>query len=107
MTRIILIGLGVLSTGTAVYIWAATQHWYDNVPGVAATGPLNLHFAKDVALAYLASGGALIWAAVKSERSVGFSVRCGSIVAYPSTWLRRQICSAFAARRRRKMFGAE
>ncbi len=75
MQRHILIGVGGLSLATAVYIWVATQHWYDSVPGVASTGPLNFHFAKDVALAYLMSGGALLWAGLRDDKSAGI---CGA-----------------------------
>jgi hypothetical protein len=75
MQRTILITVGMLSIGTAGYMWSATQHWYENVPGVSATGPLNLHFAKDVALAYLASGAALIWAGAKYDKTAGI---CGA-----------------------------
>lgn len=71
MQRVILIGVGGLSLCTAAYIWGATQHWYDSVPGVVETGPLNMHFARDVALAYLASGVGLIWAGMKLEKSAG------------------------------------
>lgn len=71
MHRYILFGVGGVSLGTGAYIWGATQHWYDNVPGVAQTGPLNLHFAKDVALAYLAGGTALLWAGLNYDRSAG------------------------------------
>ncbi|UWQ19389.1 hypothetical protein [Jannaschia sp. M317] len=73
-----MIGVGVLSLATGVHIGAATQHWYDSVPGVALTGPLNSHFAKDVALAYLTSGAALLWAGLRNDRSAGL---CGA------TWL--------------------
>jgi len=75
MHRIILVGTGGISIVTGAYIWAATQHWYDNVPGVVLTGPLNFHFAKDVALAYLASGSALVWAGLKYDKSAGI---CGA-----------------------------
>lgn len=75
MQRATLIGVGGLSIGTATYIWAATQHWYDSIPGVVSTGPLNFHFAKDVALAYLMSGGALLWAGLKNDKSAGI---CGA-----------------------------
>ena len=71
MHKKILVGVGGLSLVTAVYIGGATQHWYDSVPGVGLTGPLNFHFAQDVALAYLMSGGALLWAGLKDDKSVG------------------------------------
>ncbi|MEP4194950.1 MAG: hypothetical protein ABJL99_04855 [Aliishimia sp.] len=75
MQRTLLIAIGVLSVGTAIYMWTSTQHWYDNVPGVSATGPLNVHFVKDVALAYLASGAALLWAGLKRDKTAGI---CGA-----------------------------
>lgn len=67
MRNAILIGIGVLSVTTAAYMWVATLHWYETVPGVNLSGPINFHFAKDVALAYLASGIALIWAGVRHD----------------------------------------
>ncbi|SMY10160.1 hypothetical protein [Flavimaricola marinus] len=75
MQRQILLGVGGLSLVTAAYIGGATQHWYENVPGVVLTGPLNFHFAQDVALAYLLSGGMLLWAGHKNDKSVGV---CGA-----------------------------
>ncbi|WP_164661820.1 hypothetical protein [Tropicibacter sp. Alg240-R139] len=75
MHRLILIGVGGISIVTAAYIWGATQHWHDNVPGVALTGALNFHFAKDVALAYVVSGAGLIWAGHKQDKSAGI---CGA-----------------------------
>lgn len=75
MRILVLIGVGGLSVLTAAYMWAATQHWYHTIPGVALTGPLNVHFAKDVALAYLASGAALLWAGIKHDKSAGI---CGA-----------------------------
>ncbi|WP_235963027.1 hypothetical protein [Ruegeria haliotis] len=75
MRRKVLIGVGGISVLTAAYMWTATQHWYHSVPGVAYTGPLNFHFAKDVALAYLSSGAALIWAGIKHDKSAGI---CGA-----------------------------
>ena len=75
MRHLILIGDGGLSVLTAAYIWGATQHWYQTIPGVAQTGPMNVHFAKDVGLAYLSSGVALIWAGAKHDKSAGI---CGA-----------------------------
>ncbi len=75
MQRQILLGVGGLSLVTAAYIGGATQHWYENVPGVVLTGPLNFHFAQDIALAYLLSGGILLWAGLKNNKSVGV---CGA-----------------------------
>lgn len=67
MHRIILIGAGGFALISAAYIFGAPTHWYDTVPGVSGTGPLNLHFAKDIALAFLTSGLALLWAGMKGD----------------------------------------
>lgn len=75
MRSLVLIGVGGLSVLTAAYMWTATQHWYLAVPGVEQTGPMNFHFAKDIALVFLTSGGALIWAGVKHDKSAGV---CGA-----------------------------
>jgi hypothetical protein len=44
-----------------VFMLALPQSWYDLVPGVAATGPFNPHFVRDIGAAYLVAGGALLW----------------------------------------------
>jgi len=36
-------------------------------------GPFNIHFVKDVGLAFLASGGAMLWGAWRDHRSVAIS----------------------------------
>lgn len=69
MHRTILIGVGGFALINATYMFGAPHHWYQTVPGVSFTGPLNLHFAKDVAFAFLSSGLALIWAGTKSDVS--------------------------------------
>ncbi|OBY28102.1 hypothetical protein [Leisingera sp. JC1] len=69
MQRIFLTAAGGFALVNAAYMWTATQHWYATVPGVQQTGPLNIHFAKDVALAFLSSGLALAWAGLKADRS--------------------------------------
>ena len=66
--RVILGLLGVLNLGNGLLILAAPHHWYESVPGVAATGPFNHHFVIDIALAYVASG-AFMLAALRAGRS--------------------------------------
>lgn len=34
--------------------------WYASVPGVPETGPLNLHFVRDIGLGFLAAAAALL-----------------------------------------------
>lgn len=75
MQRLILKGAGVFAVANACYMWVATRHWYNSVPGVQQTGALNGHFAGDVALAFMVSGAALIWAGVRRDSSAG---ACGA-----------------------------
>jgi hypothetical protein len=46
----------------------APSTWYGTVPGVAATGPFNPHFIRDIGCAYLLAGVALGLAARGGER---------------------------------------
>ncbi len=75
MQKTLLIGVGAFALLNAAYMWTATGHWYDTVPGVAQTGPLNRHFALDVGLAFLSSGLALLWAGLRADRSAAL---CGA-----------------------------
>lgn len=52
------VGLALAANGVAML--AAPATWYELVPGVADTGPLNLHFVRDVGCAYLMAGGGLL-----------------------------------------------
>jgi hypothetical protein len=45
--------------------------WYHAVPGVSATGPLNLHFVRDIGCAYLIAAAGLAWRAVEPVRGSG------------------------------------
>lgn len=69
MNRIILILAAIFFTVLAAQMWFAPQYWYDNTPGVSNMGPFNLHFILDAALAFLASGLAIIWGLVKHDKT--------------------------------------
>lgn len=56
MKRVLALATGLLSAANGCYVLAASRHWYNSVPGVAATGPFNPHFADDVGVAFLVSG---------------------------------------------------
>lgn len=47
-----------------VYMFVDPPGWYAAVPGVPDTGPLNLHFVRDIGIAYLTAGAALVWSAL-------------------------------------------
>ena len=92
MHRFVLIGIGGYALINAGYIWMVPEHWYVTVPGVQETGPLNLHLARDVALAFLSSAAALIWAGSKVDTSAAV---CGvawllfHAIFHISIWVQR------------------
>ena len=75
MARNILIAIGLLATATGIYMFVLPQPFYDNTPGVDTMGPFNVHFIRDAALAFFASGIAMLWGALKQVRSVAV---CGA-----------------------------
>ena len=71
MIRFGLIGLGVLWILTGISIFADPMRFYEIVPGLKLMGPFNMHFIRDVGLAFVASGGALAWGAhVSAQRMI-------------------------------------
>jgi len=68
---LILFVLGAFHLANAFWMLFAPEGWYANFPaGVADTGPLNIHFVRDVGCAFLSSGVALVWAAATSQVTV-------------------------------------
>jgi hypothetical protein len=59
--RILAAALAALIAANALFQFVAPLTWYDAVPGVAATGPFNPHFVRDVGAAYLTSALGLAW----------------------------------------------
>jgi uncharacterized protein YjeT (DUF2065 family) len=57
-----IIGLGLIANGLTML--AVPPAWYDLVPGVPQTGPLNPHFVRDIGAAYLVAGATLVWFAI-------------------------------------------
>ena len=57
-----IVGLGLIANGLTMLAIPAT--WYDLVPGVPQTGPLNPHFVRDIGAAYLVAGATLVWFAI-------------------------------------------
>ena len=50
-----------LANGLAMII--APMTWYELTPGAAEVGPFNVHFVRDIGIAYIAAGAGL-WLAV-------------------------------------------
>ena len=63
MIRILATLTGALMAGNGIYMVVDPPTWYATVPGVSDTGPLNLHFVRDIGFAYLTAGLALVWGA--------------------------------------------
>ena len=53
--------LAAMMAGNGIFMFVNPPAWYAAVPGVPDTGPLNLHFVRDIGIAYLTAGIALVW----------------------------------------------
>lgn len=56
MLRTLLVALAALNITTGIVVFFAPEYFYNTVPGVSMMGPFNLHFIRDVGLAYFGSG---------------------------------------------------
>jgi hypothetical protein len=84
LARIMILALGGLHTLNGLGMILAPNYWFHTVPGVAETGPLNVHFVVDIGLAFLAAGLAYVASAVRAElRPVGFGAS-GFLVLHAS-----------------------
>lgn len=54
-----------LLNGLAMIV--APMAWYELTPGASATGPFNVHFVRDIGIAFIAAGAGL-WLAVSGVR---------------------------------------
>lgn len=62
-----LIGAALLLNGLTMLV--APAFWFQNVPSVQETGPLNFHLVRDVGYAYLVAAGGLVWRAINKGAS--------------------------------------
>ncbi|MGF1457111.1 MAG: hypothetical protein ACFB6R_17250 [Alphaproteobacteria bacterium] len=79
MGRLVLFAVGGGSILTGVFILFMPTVFYETVPGLAVMGPFSIHFIRDVGLAFLASGGALLWGGWGRNRTAAL---CGA--SWPS-----------------------
>jgi hypothetical protein len=63
MTRTIALVLAITMGANGIWMFVDPPGWYASIPGVPDTGPLNLHFVKDIGLAYLTAGIGFAWSA--------------------------------------------
>jgi len=61
--KIVTYVVAALMAANGVYMFIDPPGWYDAVPGVHETGPINLHFIRDIGIAYFTAGAALAWSA--------------------------------------------
>ncbi len=59
------LGLSAALAANALAMLAWPLPWYRVMPGVAETGPLNLHFVRDLGAAYLVAALGLAWHALQ------------------------------------------
>ena len=52
--------LGLLNLTTGLFMLASPADWYLAAPGVTSTGPLNLHFVRDIGLTFVLLGSAML-----------------------------------------------
>jgi hypothetical protein len=62
--KILTLVLAGLMAANGAYMLVDPPGWYAAVPGVPDTGPLNLHFVRDIGIAYMTAGCALAWSAL-------------------------------------------
>lgn len=56
--------LGFVLAANGLIMLAVPAGWYATMPGVIETGPFNPHFVRDIGIAYLVCGAAVIWFAL-------------------------------------------
>lgn len=62
MMMAVVLGLGLAVNG--VWMLLSPESWYPVIPGVTHTGPLNVHFVRDIGCAYFLCGSALLGLAI-------------------------------------------
>jgi hypothetical protein len=73
VNRAPLISVGLLWVATGVSIFADPHGFYDRTPGLAMMGPYNVHFIRDVGLAFVAAGISAAVGAWRRNRSLAFA----------------------------------
>lgn len=67
--RTLLLILAIYQGANGAFMLAAPDLWYDTVPGVHDSGPINIHFIRDIGLAFLAAAAALLIAMREEVRN--------------------------------------
>ncbi|RAZ90118.1 hypothetical protein DPM33_14900 [Mesorhizobium hawassense] len=65
--RVLLAIIGIYQAANGIVMLIVPGFWYSAVPGVPDTGPANIHFIRDIGLAFLAAGAALLMASRRPD----------------------------------------
>ena len=68
MIRAVFFGASAYFAATGLFLLIAPELFYLRMPGVNATGPYNVHFLRDVGLAFAVSAGVVAWGAATESR---------------------------------------
>ncbi|HET8881757.1 MAG TPA: hypothetical protein VFM56_06225, partial [Solimonas sp.] len=60
MRKVLTVVLGFGLAANGVWMLFSPESWYPVIPGVTHTGPLNVHFVRDIGCAYFLCGAALL-----------------------------------------------
>lgn len=74
--------LGLALGANALWMLAAPEEWYAAIPGVAATGPANPHFIRDIGCAYLVVALTLFWLAKAPKQAWPATLAGGGFLAF-------------------------
>lgn len=70
--------LGLTNVGNGLWMLLVPEHWYLHLPaGVPDTGPLNVHFVRDIGAAFLTIGIVFCVAAPDAPRRRGVVLGAG------------------------------
>jgi hypothetical protein len=70
MRRVLTVVLGFGLAANGVWMLFSPESWYPVIPGVTHTGPLNVHFVRDIGCAYFLCGAALLGLAIAPASTV-------------------------------------
>jgi hypothetical protein len=73
------IGLGLAAN--AIWMLSSPEGWYQAIPGVAATGPANVHFIRDIGCAFLIVAISLLWLARSPKQAWPAAMAGGGFLA--------------------------
>ena len=75
MLRVFYLIAAIFSFANSIWMLLSPLSWYEKFPAdIPHTGPLNLHFIRDLGVVYLVVAFAFAWAARNIERSLAVHI---------------------------------